>query len=108
MKIKTAWALQSLALCFLFNLAFAAVIFYMASKVMDASHQWVSALGASGAPALSENAHLALGGLSALIARTSGWLKPVLFVLSSAFTLLMWFFIFLAGARMVKVESQKV
>ncbi len=108
MKTKTAWAIRSLALCFLFNLAFAAVIFYMASRVIDASHQWVSALGASGAPALPANALMALGGLSALIAQTNGWLKPVLFVLASAFTLLMWFFIFLAGAGMLKVESLKV
>ena len=76
MKIKTAWAIRSLALCLLFNLAFTAVIFYMASGLIDASHQWVSALSASGAPAMAANALMALGGLKALIAQTRGWLKP--------------------------------
>lgn len=105
MKIKTAWAVQSLTLCFLFNLAFTALIFYMASRFIDASQQWVSALGASGAPAMTANAHTALGGLSALITQARGWLKAVLCVLASAFTLLLWFFIFLAGGRQIKRMS---
>lgn len=103
MKIKTAWAVQSLALCLLFNLAFTAVIFYMARRVIDASLLWVSALGVSSvAPAMSANAHEALGGLSALIAQARGYLGPVLLVLAPAFTLLLWFFLFLAGARQIR------
>ncbi len=102
MKIKTAWAIQSLALCLLFNLAFTAVIFYMAGRVIDASLLWVSALRASLAPAMSANAHEALGGLSALIAQARGYLGPVLLVLAPAFTLLLWFFLFLAGGRQIR------
>ncbi|MDA8305226.1 MAG: hypothetical protein M0Z81_00100 [Deltaproteobacteria bacterium] len=110
MKIKTVWAIQSLALCLLFNLVFTAVIFYMASRVIDASHQWVSALSASWTPAMPANVHKALGGLTDLIAQTRGHLTAVLSILAPAFTVLMWFFIFLSGSRQMrrsKVESQK-
>ncbi|MDR3553189.1 MAG: hypothetical protein P4L55_00405 [Syntrophobacteraceae bacterium] len=109
MKIKTAWAIQSLALCVLFNLVFTVVIFYMASGLIDASHQWVSALGAS-APAMPADVHKALDGLHTLIVQTRGWLIPVLSVLCTAFTLLLWFFIFGLGCRQIRrseLESQK-
>ena len=111
MKIKTAWAFQSLVLCMLFNLVFAAVILYMASGLIDASRQWIAALGASLPAGASPNAHAALVGLSALIAQAHGWVKPVLFLLASAFALLGWFFLFLTGGRQMrrvelKVESQ--
>ncbi|MGC8495211.1 MAG: hypothetical protein ACP5SH_26130 [Syntrophobacteraceae bacterium] len=111
MKIKTAWAFQSLALCIVFNVVFAAVILYMASGLIDASRQWIAALGASLPSGVSPNAHAALVGLSALIAQARGWVKPVLFLLASAFTLLGWFFLFLTGGRQMrrvelKVESQ--
>jgi hypothetical protein len=109
MKIKTAWAIQSLALCVLFNLVFTMVIFYMASGLINASHQWVSALGAS-APAMPADVHKALDGLNTLIAQTRAGLMPVLSLLSSAFTLLLWFFIFGLGCRQLRrseLESQK-
>ena len=107
MKIKTAWALQSLALCLLFNLAFAAVIFYMARSVIDAANQWVLALGASGAPVLPANALAAVAGLKALVARTGGYLMGVLFVLGASFTLLLWFFAFLTGARQIERQNSE-
>ncbi len=113
MKIKTAWAFQSLALCVVFNLVFAAVILYMASGLIDASRQWIAALGASLPSGASPSAHAALVGLSVLIAQASGWVKPVLFLLASAFTLLGWFFLFLTGGRQMRrvasqVDSQKI
>ncbi|MDR3566625.1 MAG: hypothetical protein P4L43_01210 [Syntrophobacteraceae bacterium] len=107
MKIKTAWAIRSLALCIFFNLAFTAVVIYMAGRVIDASHQWVCALGASGAPVLSAKALEAVGGLKALIAQTRGRLTGVLCVLSLAFTLLLWFFIFLTGARQIEIQESR-
>lgn len=108
MKIKTAWAFQSLALCFLFNLAFTAVMFYMTSRIIDASQQWISALSASGAHAMPADALTALGGLTALIVQARGWLKPVISVLALAFTLLMWFFLFLAGGRQMRRTQTEV
>lgn len=108
MKIKTAWAIQSMALCFLFNLVFTVVIFYMASRLMDASHQWLLALGASGAHATPANAHTAVLGLSTLIAQARGAFTAVLFVLASAFTLLLWFFIFLTGRRQIRRSGEPI
>lgn len=102
MKIKTAWAIQSLVLCFFFNLAFTVVIFYMANRIMEASNEWVSALTGPGAPALQGNVHMALGGLGTLIAQVRGYLPAALAALASVFTLLMWFFLFLAGSRQIR------
>ncbi len=102
MKIKTAWAIRSLGLCVLFNLAFTALVFHMASGVINGSQQWVSALGASLKPAMPADIHMAFGGLSAIIARSRAWLPVALAVPASAFTLLMWFCIFLTGSKQME------
>ncbi|MFZ0944546.1 MAG: hypothetical protein WB930_07615 [Syntrophobacteraceae bacterium] len=102
MKIKIAWAIQSFFLCFLCNLAFAAVIFFMADRILQGLHEWVSPLTGPGAPALPDDLHLALGGLWNFIVQVRGHLMTVLAALASAFTLLLWFFLFLAGCRQIK------
>ncbi|MGC9196668.1 MAG: hypothetical protein ACP5IL_14625 [Syntrophobacteraceae bacterium] len=110
MKIKTGWALESLALCLLFNLSFAAVIFYMSHRLIDGCRQWMAALGATFKPSMPAEVHRAFDGLSALITQASGRLLPVLAVLVFAFTLLLWFFIFLTGCgklRRTAAESEK-
>src|SRR5208282_5226754 len=72
MKIKIAWAIQSLFLCFLFNLAFAAVIFFMADRILEALHEWVSPLTGPGAPALPDDLHMAVGSLVNFIVQLRG------------------------------------
>ncbi len=101
MKIKLAWAIQSFFLCFLCNLAFAAVIFFMADRILQGLHEWVLPLTGSGAPALPDDLHMALGGLRNFIVQVRGYLMAVLAALASAFTLLLWFFLFLAGCRQI-------
>lgn len=111
MKIKTGWAFASLALCFLFNLGFAAVIFYMSRGLIEGCRQWIAALGVTLKPSMPADAHRAFDGLSALLTRASGRLLPVLAVLAFAFTLLLWFFIFLTGCgklRRTAAESAMV
>ncbi|MGA2025937.1 MAG: hypothetical protein ABSH17_02580 [Syntrophobacteraceae bacterium] len=101
MKIKIAWAIQSFFLCFLCNLAFAAVIFFMADRILQGLHEWVLPLTGPGAPALPDDLHMALGGLGNFIVQLRGYLLTVLAALASAFTLLLWFFLFLAGGRQI-------
>ena len=107
MKIKIAWAIQSFLLCFLCNLAFAAVIFFMADRILEAFNEWVSPLTGPGAPALPDDLHLALGGLWNFIVQVRGHLMTVLAALASAFTLLLWFFLFLAGNRQIKRAGKR-
>jgi NhaP-type Na+/H+ or K+/H+ antiporter len=102
MKIKTAWALQSFLLCFLFNLALGALIFYMAGRCLEALNQWVSPLIGAGAPTLPGELHAALGGFAAFTDQAHNYLLPLLVVLTVAITLLLWFFVFLAGGRQIR------
>jgi hypothetical protein len=102
MKIKTAWAIQSLFLCFLFNLVFAAVIFFMADKILEALNEWVSPLSGPGAPSLPEDLQMALGSFGNFVVQIRGYLMAVIAALASAFTLLLWFFLFLAGGRQIR------
>ena len=78
MKIKTAWAIQSFFLCFLFNLAFAAVIFFMADRVLEALNEWVSPLTGPGAPALPDDLQMALGSFGNFVVQVRGYLMTVL------------------------------
>jgi hypothetical protein len=107
MKIKTVWAIQSFFLCFFFNLAFAAVIFFMADRILEALNEWVSPLTGPGAPALPDDLHMALGSFWNLIAQVRGYLMAVLAALASAFTLLLWFFLFLAGGRQIRRAGER-
>jgi len=107
MKIKIAWAIQSLFLCLLFNLAFAAVIFFMADRILEALNEWVSPLTGPGAPALPDDLHMAVGSLVNFIVQLRGNLMTVLAALASAFTLLLWFFLFLAGGRQIKRAGER-
>ncbi|MGC9966265.1 MAG: hypothetical protein ABSE08_12745 [Syntrophobacteraceae bacterium] len=102
MKIKSAWAVQSFLLCFLFNLALGALIFYMAGRCLEALNQWVSPLIGDGAPALPDELHMALGGFVAFSAQARGYLLPLLAVLTVAITFLLWFFVFLVGGRQIR------
>ena len=101
MKFKTAWAIQSFCLCFLFNLAFAAVIFLMTDKILEALNVWVSPLMGPGAPVLPEDLEMALGSFGTFVVQIRGYLIPVLAALTTAITLLLWFFLFLAGGRQI-------
>ncbi len=107
MKIKIAWAFQSFFLCFLFNLAFAAVIFFMANRILQGLHEWVSPLTGAGAPALPDDMHKALAGLWNFIVQVRGYLMTVLAALATAFTLLLWFFLFLAGCRQINRAGKR-
>ncbi len=101
MKFKMAWAIQSFCLCFIFNLAFAAVIFLMADRILEALNIWVSPLTGPDAPALSEDLQMALGSFGTFVVQIRGYLMPVLAALAIAITLLLWFFLFLAGGRQI-------
>lgn len=101
MKSKMAWAIQSFCLCFLFNLAFAAVIFLMADRILEALNVWVSPLMGPGAPVLPEDLQMAVGSFGTFVLQIRGYLMPVLAALTTAITLLLWFFIFLAGGRQI-------
>jgi hypothetical protein len=101
MKSKIAWAIQSFFLCFLFNLAFAAIIYLMADKILEALNVWVSPLTGPGAPALPEDFQMALGSFGTFLVQIHGYLMPVLAALTAAITLMLWFFLFLAGRRQI-------
>ena len=107
MKIKIAWAIQSFFLCFLCNLAFAAVIFFMADRILQGLNQWVSPLTGPGAPSLPDDLHMALGGFGNFVVQIRGYLMTVLAALTSAFTLLLWFFLFLAGGRQINRAGKR-
>jgi len=102
MKFKMAWGIQSFCLCFLFNLAFAAVIFLMADTILESLNVWVSPLMGPDAPALSEDLQMALGSLGTFVVQIRGYLVPVLAALTTAITLLLWFFLFVAGGRQIR------
>ncbi|SPF34939.1 exported hypothetical protein [Syntrophobacter sp. SbD1] len=107
MKIKTAWAIQSFFLCLLFNLAFSAVIFFMADRIMEALNEWVSPLSGPGGPALPEDLKMALASFDTFVVQVRGYMITVLVPLASAFTLLMWFFLFLAGRRQIRRAGEQ-
>lgn len=107
MKIKITWAFQSFFLCLLFNLAFTAVIFFMADRILEALNEWVLPLTGPGGPALPDDARMALGSFGNFAAQVRGYLIPVLAALSSAFTLLLWFFLFLAGGGQIRKARER-
>jgi hypothetical protein len=107
MKIKKAWAIQSFCLCFLFNLALGAFMFYMADRCLEALNQWVSPLIGAGAPALPDDLQMALGGFRSFVADARGWLMPVLAALILAVTFLQWFFLFLVGGRQIRRAGER-
>ncbi len=102
MKIKTAWAIQSFFLCVFFNLALTAVIFFMADRILGALNEWVLPLTGSGGPALPDDVRMALGSLGTFVVQVRRYPMPVLAALASAFTLPLWFFVFLAGCRQIR------
>jgi hypothetical protein len=105
MKFKRAWAIQSFFLCFFFNLAFAAVIFLMTDRTLEALNEWVSPLMGPGAPAMPEDLQTAFGSFGTFVAQIRGYAMPVLAALTTAITLLLWFFVFLAGGRQISRAS---
>jgi hypothetical protein len=106
MRIKIAWAIQSFFLCFLFNLALAALLFFMADRVLEAVREWVLPVVGPGGPDLPEDVHMGLVNLGNLVAQERGQLKEVLGALVSAFTLLMWCLVFLAGRRQIRKAAK--
>jgi hypothetical protein len=106
MKTKITWAIQSFFLCLLFNLALTAVIYFMADKVLGALNEWVLPLTGPGGPALPDDARRALVNFGNFAAQIRGYLMPVLGALASAFTLLLWFFLFLVGGRQIRKAGE--
>jgi hypothetical protein len=107
MKIKTAWAAQSFFLCFLFNLAFAAVVIFMAGGILDSVNDWVSPLAGPGGSELPGEVQTALAALKSFLVQTRGYLMGVLGALATAFTLLMWLALFLVGRRQIGRAAQQ-
>ena len=107
MKTKIAWAVQSFLLCFAFNLAFAAVVFFMAGKVLEGLNDWVSTLAGPGGAGLPEDLRTVLAGFGTFLVQLRRYMLPVLAGLASSFTLIMWFFIFLAGGRQIRRAGEK-
>lgn len=101
MRAKGAWAIQSFLLCVLFNGIFAALIFLMADLVLWELNGWVSPFLGSGATVLPEDMRSALSSLGTFVTELRQYLLPALAALASAVTLLMWFFLFLLGARQI-------
>jgi len=107
MKIKIAWGIQSFFLCFIFNLAFTAVVFFMADRVLEALNEWVSPFAGPGGPELPADVQMGLAGLRSFFVQIRGYMVSVLAALASAFTLLMWFFVFLAGRRQISRAARQ-
>jgi len=107
MKTKITWAIQSFFLCLLFNLAFTAVIFFMADRILEALNEWILPLTGSGGPALPDEARTALGSFRNFAVQIRGYLIPVLAALASAFTLLLWFFLYLTGGRQIRRAGER-
>lgn len=102
MKTGTAWAVQSFCICFLFNLALGALIFFMAEKGLEAMNDWVTPLTGSGAPALPEEVHTVLAGFGSFAGEAKTYLLPMVAALTLAITSLLWLFVFLAGGRQIR------
>ena len=107
MKTKITWAIQSFLLCFLFNLAFTAIIYFMADRILEALNEWVSPLTGPGGPVLTDDARMALGSFGNFAVQARGYLLPVLAALSSAFMLLLWFFLYLVGGRQIRKAAER-
>ncbi len=105
MKIKVAWAFQSFFLCFFFNMAFAAVIFFMADGIIKGLNDWISPL--TGATALPEELRATLNNFGTFTHEMRGYLIPALAALTSSITLLLWFFIYLAGGRQIRRAGER-
>jgi len=107
MKIKIAWAIQSFFFCFLFNLAFAATVLFMADRSLEALNEWVSPFTGQGGATLPEDVRMALGSLGTFLTQARERVLTLLVALASAFTLLMWFFLFLAGRRQIRKAAER-
>ncbi len=107
MRIKAAWAFQSLFICFFFNIVFAAVVFFMADGITKGLNDWISPLVGSGAAALPEELRLTLQSFGTLIQQARLYLIPALAALFAAVTLLLWFFIYLAGGRQIRRAGER-
>ena len=101
MKITRAWTMQSFVICIVFNGILAGLIFFMADRIADGLNEWVSPFMKPGAPNLPDELHSALNGLGDFLAQLRRYLLPVLAGMTSAITLLLWFFISLAGRRQI-------
>ena len=107
MKIKLAWAVQSFLLCFLFNLVLAAVILFFSDKIVLAMNDWLTPFIGPGASALPDEMRTALGSFAKFALELRGYLLPVLATLVSSVTLLLWFFVYLAGGRQIRRAGEQ-
>lgn len=107
MKIRMAWAIQSFSLCFLFNLALGALIFFVADSGLNALSEWVSPLTGAAAPALPDNLHTALENFGSFIAQARQYMMPFLAALTLAVTFLLWFSVFLVGGRQIRRAGER-
>jgi len=101
MKSKGVLTVQSLIICIVFNGILAGLIFLMANKIVDGLNEWASPFMQPGAPNLPEEVRSALSSLGNFIAQLREYLAPVLAAMTSAITLLLWFFVSLAGRRQI-------
>jgi len=108
MKIKMAWAIQSFSLCFFFNLALGALIFFIGNRSLEALNEWVSLLTGAGAFAPPDNLHMVLDNFGTLIAQARRYMMPLLVSLTLAITFLLWFSVFLAGGRQIRRAGERL
>ncbi len=103
MKFKLAWAFQSLFLVILFNFAFGAIIFLMSERILDGLSQWVTPfVGPNSPTGLPDGIQTAFSNFSAFLVEMRQYMLPSLAALTTAITLLLWFFVFLAGGRQIR------
>jgi hypothetical protein len=101
MKIKRAWAVQSLVICVVFNAVLAGLIFLMADKILDGLNEWVSPFVKPGAPNLPDDICSALSNVGNFLMQLRQYLAPVLAAVTSSITLLLWFCLFRLGRRQI-------
>jgi hypothetical protein len=97
-----------LLLCIFFNAIFAGLIFLMADKILEGLNQWVTPFIQSGVPNLPDDMRSALNEFGNSLAQLRVYLLPALAALSAAVTLLLWFFLFLLGARQIRKAGERV
>ncbi len=107
MKIKMVWAIQSFSLCFFFNLALGALIFFISNRGLEALNEWLSLLTGAGASAPPDNLHMVLDNFGTLIAQARRYMLPLLVSLTLAITFLLWFSVFLAGGRQIRRAGER-
>ncbi len=108
MKAKGAWALLSFLTCFAFNAALAFVIYYMAGRIIDGLNELISPFSGAGAAGLSDDMRSALNNVGVFLGQLHQYMVPVLFALTAAVTLPMWFCVYLFGRGQVSGRADRI